>query len=251
MGKMGPQFQNALMELFNPPAAGMGEGFEDQFQQGVVAPAMQMYQQDILPQLEQRYADVGGGSSSALNQALVKSSEDLTNILAGQRMGYQGQQQQYGLQQQGMRQQAQQSALQQVMNMMGQRAYQPIVQGPTEGLIKPLIGGAAQGGSAAIMSSVMASSRMVKENVRDYDKSLEVLDSMKVRQYDYTIQVPGEQKDRVGLIAEELPCEITAVQDGVLSVDLYGLVSILVNCVKDLNANIKQMQEQIKVLEGK
>ena len=235
------------MELFNPPAAGMGEGFEDQFQKGVVDPSMQMYRQDILPQLEQRYADVGAGSSSALNQALVKSSEDLTNILAGQRMGYQGQQQQYGLQQQGMRQQAQQSALQQVMNMMGQRAYQPIVQGPTEGLIKPLIGTAGQLGSAAILSS----SRMVKENVRDYDKSLEVLDSMKVRQYDYTIQVPGEQKDRVGLIAEELPCEITAVQDGVLSVDLYGLVSILVNCVKDLNANMKHMQEQIKVLEGK
>ncbi len=244
LGNVGGDFSNVLMQLLNPQE--QGQQFEDQFQKGVVQPTMQTYQQDILPSLEQRYSDVGAGSSSALNQALTRSSEDLTNLLAGQRIGYQGQQQQYGLQNQQLRQQAQQGALQQIMNLVGQRAYQPIVQGPTEGLIKPLIGAGGQAAAA----SILASSRLVKDNIRDYDKSLDVLDTMKVKQYDYTIEVPGEQKDRVGLIAEELPGEITVVQDGVLSVDLYGLVSILVNCVKDLNANMKQLQEKINVLEG-
>lgn len=223
-------FSKVLMELLGG-GQGQGGSFEDQFQKGVVDPTMQMYQQDILPSLEQRYADVGAGSSSALNQALIRSSDDLTNLLAGQRIGYQGQQQQ-------LRQSAQNSALQSILSLMGQKSFQPIVQGPTEGLIKPLIGVGGQLGAA----SILASSQMVKENIRDYDKSLDILDGIKVKQYDYTIQVPGKQKDRVGLIAEDLPCEITAEVEGVLSVDLYGLVSILVNCVKDLSEKVKALE---------
>jgi hypothetical protein len=265
LDKTGHDFRNVLLELLDPEfdqgeQYNLDQNFEDQFQRGVVDPSMQAYRQEILPELEQRYADVGGGSSSALNQALVKSSQDLSNILAGQRIGYQGQQQQYGLQkaqlgqqatslrQQGqqMRSAAQQVALQQIMNLVGQRAYQPIVQGPQEGLIKPLISTAGTLGAARIR----ASSRVVKNNIRDYDKSLEMLDRMKVKQYDYTMTVPGEQKDRVGLIAEDLPQEITAMQDGVLGVDVYGLVSILVNCVKDLNSNVKSLQDKVNQLEA-
>ena len=229
-GLGGGDFTKVLMNLLNG-GDGQGGSFEDQFQKGVVDPTMKMYQQDILPGLEQRYADVGAGSSSALNQALIGSSEDLTNLLASQRIGYQGQQQQF-------KQNAQNSALQTIMNLMGQKSFQPIVQGPTEGLIKPLIGGAAQGAGAAIV----ASSKLVKENIRDYEKSLELLDDMQVKQYDYTIEVPGKQKGRVGFIAEELPAEITADVDGVLSVDLYGLVAILVNCVKDLSEKVKALE---------
>lgn len=222
-------FSSVLLDLLK---GGDTNGtFEDQFQKGVVQPAMQTYQQDILPGLEQRYADAGAGSSSALNQALVRSSEDLSNLLAGQRIGYQGQQQQF-------RQNAQNSALQAIMGLMGQKAFQPIVQGPTEGLVKPLIGAGAQLGAA----SILASSEKVKENIRDYNKSLDLLDGMKVKQYDYTIDVPGKQKDRIGLIAETLPSEITADVNGILSVDLYGLVSILVNCVKDLSEKVKALE---------
>lgn len=265
LDKTGHEFRNTLLDLLDPEFTQglrykLDENFEDQFQKGVVDPAMKTYRQDILPELEQRYSDIGAGSSSALNQALIRSSEDLSNLLAGQRIGYQGQQQQYGIQkaqlgqqdtalkQQGqqLRAQAQLGALQQVMNLMGQRPYQPIVQGPTEGLIKPLISAAGQVGGAAIMSS-----RQVKENIRDYEKSLEVLDKIKVKQYDYTIDVPGNKRNRVGLIAEDLPNEITSHENGILSVDIYGLVSILVNCVKDLSENLRQMQHQLRSLEAK
>lgn len=229
LGGVGGDIGNVLMQLLQG-GEGQGGSFEDQFQKGVVDPTMQMYQQDILPALEQRYADAGAGSSSALNQALVRSSDDLTNLLASQRVGYQGQQQQF-------RQNAQNSALQSIMGLMGQKAFQPIVQGPTEGLIKPLIGAAGQVGAGIAMSS-----KYVKENIRDYEKSLEVLEKMDVKQYDYTVEVPGKQKDRVGLIAEDLPSEITANVDGVLSVDLYGLVAILVNCVKELSEKVKELE---------
>lgn len=226
-------FINVIGELLNPQ--GTSGAFEDQFQQGVVEPSMQMYQQELLPALEQRYADIGSGSSSALNQALTKSADDFTNLLASQRMGYQNQQQ-------TMRMNAQNSALGAIMSLMGQKAFQPIVQGPTEGLIKPMMQTGGQLGAAAIL----ASSQMVKENIRNYEKSLEVLDDIQVKQYDYTIKVPGKQKDRVGLIAEDLPCEITADVDGVLGVDLYGLVSLLVNCVKDLRANVAKLEAKLE-----
>jgi len=236
LGSVGGDFGNVLLELLQ--GGGTSGAFEDQFQKGVVDPTMQTYNQDILPALEQRYADIGAGSSSALNQALVRSSDDLTNLLAGQRIGYQGQQQ-------ATRQNAQNSALQAIMSLMGQKSFQPIVQGPTEGLIKPLIGAAGQVGAGAMMSS-----EKVKENIRDYKKSLDVIDNIDVKQYDYIVEVPGKQKDRVGLIAEDLPCELTADVNGVLGVDLYGLVSILVNCVKDLSANVKEMKKQIQALEA-
>jgi len=235
---VGGDFGNVLMQLLNPQES--SGSFEDQFQKGVVDPTMKTYQQDILPGLEQRYADIGAGSSSALNQALIGSSEDLTNLLAGQRINYQGQQQ-------ATRQNAQNSALQTIMSLMGQKSFQPIVQGPTEGLIKPLI---SAGGQVAA-AGMLASSKHVKENIRDYKKSLDILDTMEVKQYDYTIEVPGKQKDRIGLIAEDLPTEITAEVNGVLSVDIYGLVSILVNCVKDLSANVSEMKKQIQALESK
>ena len=148
LGSVGGDFGMVLQQLLGG-GEGQGGSFEDQFQKGVVDPTMKMYQQDILPGLEQRYADIGAGSSSALNQALVGSSEDLTNLLASQRIGYQGQQQQF-------RQNAQNSALQAILSLMGQKAYQPIVQGPTEGLIKPLIGAAGKMGAAYMTGGASA-----------------------------------------------------------------------------------------------
>lgn len=144
---VGGDFTDVLKQLLNPSDS--QGGFEDQFQKGVVEPQLQTYNQDILPALEQRYADAGAGSSSALNQALVRSSDDLNQLLSSQRIGYQGQQQQ-------MRQSAQNSALQTIMNLMGQKSFQPIVQGPTEGLIKPLIGLGGQLGAASIMGPAAA-----------------------------------------------------------------------------------------------
>ncbi len=218
-------------------AGGQGAGFEDQFQQGVVQPAMKTYEQDIMPAIQQRFTDANAGSSSALNQALLRSSEDLTGILGSQRIGYQQGQEQLRQGQQGLRQQAQMGALGQIMQLMNARQFQPIVQGPQEGILKDLIAGGSQIGAAAMMSS-----RKVKTNIRNYDKGLDVVRNMDVKQYDYTIEVSGNQNDRVGLIAEELPEELHAEIDGIKGVDLYGLVSTLVNCVKQLDAKVKILE---------
>lgn len=152
LGGVSGDFGNVLMQLLQG-GEGQDGSFEDQFQKGVVDPAMKTYNQDILPGLEQRYSDAGAGSSSALNQALVRSSEDLSSLLSGQRIGYQAQQQ-------GMRQNAQNSALQTIMSLMGQKAYQPIVQGPTEGLIKPMIGAAGRIGAAYATGGASAAAGM-------------------------------------------------------------------------------------------
>lgn len=207
---------------------GLLEGYsEETFQKGVVDPAMKTYSQQILPSIDQRFTDANAGSSSALNQALVQSSEDLSNVLAGQRINYQQ-----------MMSQQQLSALSQILSLLGQRSFDPIVQGPTRGLASDLISAGGQVGAAALMSS----SIHVKENIRDYDKGLSEIEKMKVKQYDYTIPVEGSQTDRVGLIAEEMPKEIQAEVNGVRAVDLYGLVSILINAVKELNAKIKLLE---------
>jgi len=62
---------------------------EENFQSSVVDPALRTYKQKILPSIFEGYGSEGG--SSALNQALAGSAEDLSNVLAGQRMGYQHQ----------------------------------------------------------------------------------------------------------------------------------------------------------------
>lgn len=215
-----------------------GAGFEDQFQKGVVDPAMKTYNQQILPGIQERFVDQNAGSSSALNQALVSSAGDLSNILGGQRIQYQQGQQ-------GLRQQAQMGALGQIMQLMNAKQFQPIVQGPQGGMLKDLIaGGSSIAAGAASNPALLAmlSSRTVKKNIRDYDKGLETVRHMDVKQYDYTVDVEGRKNNRVGLIAEDLPSELQAQIDGIKGVDLYGLVSTLVNAVKELDAKVKQLE---------
>jgi hypothetical protein len=231
------KFLNSLITGLGPQAqqafSGLLQGYdEDIFQKGVVDPSMRTYQQQILPAIEQRFTDANAGSSSALNQALSTSAGDLTNILAGQRIGLQ---QSMGNQQLG--------ALGQIMSLLGQRSFDPIVQGPKAGLLKDIVGAGASIGSAALMSS-----REVKENIVDYDKGLETVRNLKVKQYDYTVPVEGRQKERIGLIAEEVPREISAELNGIKAVDLYGIVSLLINSVKQLDANVKALEEKCLLL---
>jgi hypothetical protein len=220
----GQNAQNATGQLLEG-------GNEEQFQKGIIDPAMRTYEQQMLPAIQQRFGDANAGSSSALNQALVSSAGDLSNTLAGQRINYD---QMKGNQQMG--------ALQQMMSLLGQRQFEPIVQGPQKGLLGDIIGTTGQVAGTLGAAGIMASSSTVKENIRDYDKGLETVRNMDVKQYDYIIPVPGAQHDRVGLIAEEMPKEIQASVDGIRGVDLYGLVSILVNCVKQLDAKINALE---------
>lgn len=213
------------------------------FEESIQNPLMKQYGEQVLPQIEARFGAADAGSSSALNQALAQSSQDLSSTLAQHKMQFQNQ---FANQKQNA-QQLQQGALGQLMQLLGQRTFEPIVQGPQGGLVKDLIGagGAVTAGMATGGTGFFKSSREVKENIRDYSKGLDEVRKMEVKQYDYTIPMNGEEKDRVGLIAEDLPTEIQASIDGINGVDLYGLVAILLNAVKDLDANVKSLESKL------
>lgn len=133
---LGGQAQGAL--------GGLLQGYsEDLFQQGVVDPAMRQYQQQILPALQERFVDANASSSSALNQALTQSAGDLSNVLAGQRIGLQ----------QSMAQQ-QLGGLSAVLSALGLRSFDPIVQGPQGGWLTDITKGFAQGAGAGLTGGV-------------------------------------------------------------------------------------------------
>jgi len=219
---MGPDAASAFGDLLQPYS-------EEMFQSSVVDPAMKTYEQQMLPGLQQRFVDANASSSSALNQALAQSAGDMSGLLAGQRLD---------LQQAAA--QRQQGALSGLVGLAGGKTMEPIVQGP-----KPsLLGGLLQGAGAAGMGWLL-SSKEVKENIRDYDKGLETIRDFKVKQYDYKLNVEvNKHKDRVGLIAEELPEELTGYIDEVKSVDLYGLVSVLINAIKQLDSRLSNLEKK-------
>lgn len=97
---------------------------------------------------------------------------------------------------------------------------------------------------APIAATAFASSKDVKENIKEYTKGLETIRELDVKNYDYTIDVPGRKDNRVGLIAEDIPEELQVMLADVRAVDVYGLVGLLVNCVK-------QLDEKVKALEAK
>lgn len=151
MTKEQTNFLNSLIANLGPQAQGafpgLLEGFnEETFQKGVVDPAMRTYQRDILPSIEQRFTDENAGMSSALNQALASSAEDLSNVLAGQRVGYEQ-----------FKTGNQQNALAQILSLLGQKQYAPIVQGPQTGLLQDIVSGASEGagkvGANALLSA--------------------------------------------------------------------------------------------------
>lgn len=134
-------------------------------------------------------------------------------------------------------------------NPQTQNSYNPKQQQGTSGIGGSLIGGGlgalgsyagSAAGSAALAS--MFSSREVKDNIRDYDKGLNVVRDLEVKQYDYNIPVDGRQNDRVGLIAEDVPSEIQAMIGNIKGVDVYGLVALLVNCVKELDMKVQMLE---------
>ncbi len=199
------------------------EDMQSAFQKGVVDPMMQTYEQQTVPALQQRFVDADAGSSSAMNQALASSAQDLTTSLGAQYLPFMQGQQQNTL-----------TALGQQAGMAGQKTFQPT---QTGGLADPMI--RAVGDVAAGFAS--KSSRKVKENIRDYVKGLEVIKDFEVKNYDF-IESEGGIKNRVGLIAEHLPEEIQADVDGVKGVDVYGLVGLLINAVKELSSKVEILE---------
>lgn len=200
--------------------------YQDVFQKSVVDPTMQTYNQQIVPGIQQRFVDANAGSSSALNQALGQSANDLGTMLGGQYLDFFKQQQANQL-----------SALSGIGGLAGQQTFTPMIS-QKQGILGPLIGAAGTIGAAAV------SSEKVKENVRDYKKGLDVIKNLEVKIYDY-IESVGGAKDKVGVMAEKVPSEIQGEIQGIKAVDLYGLIGLLINSVKELNERIVHLEEAI------
>lgn len=110
-----PGYQQAVSSLgqFLQPDQ---EGLQRQFQSQFVDPAMQTFQQQVIPGIEQRYSEAGAGRSSALNQSLAQAGQNLQTQLGSQLAGLIDQQQGRQLQAAG--------ALGQLSNMPAQNAMQ-------------------------------------------------------------------------------------------------------------------------------
>jgi hypothetical protein len=200
--------------------------YQDIFQKSVVDPTMQVYNQQVVPGIQQRFVDANAGSSSALNQALSQSANDLGTMLGGQYLDFYKQQQANTL-----------SALGGLGGLAGQQTFTPLIS-QKQGILGPLIGAAGTIGAAAM------SSEKVKENVRDYPKGLDIIKDLEVKIYDY-IEAVGGARDKVGVMAETVPHEIQGEINGVKAVDLYGLMGLLINSVKELHERIVQLEEAI------
>src|SRR6185436_5402897 len=87
---MGPQAQQAYQQFLQPYDP---KQYEDVFQKSVVDPTMQVYNQQVVPGIQQRFVDANAGSSSALNQALGQSANDLGTMLGSQYLDFFKQQQ--------------------------------------------------------------------------------------------------------------------------------------------------------------
>ena len=222
---LGPQFQQGFGNFMQPQSQ---EDMDALFQKSYVDPAMQTFEQRTIPGIQQAFSDANAGSSSALNQALAQGASDLSTSMGSQYGNFQQNQQQMQLQ-----------ALMQFLPLLTNQTFSPLIQ-QKQGLAGPLIGAAGQIGQGA-MTAAAASSRDVKENIKDYEKGLNEISKMNVKQYDYIKELGGE-KDRVGLIAEDMPKELTAVKDGILHADLYGLLGLLINSVKQLNVKMEQLE---------
>ncbi len=200
------------------------EEMEKTFQKSYVDPAMRTLEQQTIPGVQQRFTEANAGSSSALNQALAQSAADVSTSLGSQ----------YGQFVQGQ-QGLTMDAIKAFLPMLTQQTQQPVIS-QKQGLAGPGIGAAGMIGAGAAMSS-----RKVKENIQDYQRGLEAIKHIDVKKYDYIEEVGGS-KNHVGVIAEDLPPEITRMKDGIKHVDLYGLMGILINAVKDLSKKVEVLE---------
>ena len=188
---------------------------------------MKQFNEQVLPSIQQRFVDSNAGSSSALNQALARSAEGLGSGL-GQEYGRFFQNQNDN----------QFKSLSGLGGLATQQQFQPMV-GQSQGLLGSLLSALGQVGAGAAMSS-----EKVKENIKDFKKiGLKDVKKFEVKQYDYIKEVGG-QKDKIGLIAENIPEELTTVKDGILHVDLYALISVLVNSVQELDDKIHELEKK-------
>jgi len=224
--------QNAYNQFLQPYDS---KQFQDLFQKSFVDPAMRVYDQQVVPGIQERFGNANAGSSSALNQALASSASDLSTALGSQMGNFYQQQQQNQL-----------TALGQLGGMSGQKILDPIIQqgyNPTGDMIGA--GGDILGALIKVLgpSAIAAmSSQDYKENIVECDTMLQSVNNLKVKKYAYREGYSGRQ-NCIGLIAEDVPEALYVENKGIKGVDVYGLASMLVKAVQELS-------EKVKVLEA-
>ncbi len=137
VGLLDPSQQNYLSQILGGQSGEQAHGAlgnllqnydEDFFQKSVIDPSMKSYREQILPEVQQGFAGAGAGSSSAFNQTLARSAQELASSLAGKRLD---------LQQNVAQRQA--GGLGVLGSALGQKTFEPMIQGPSKGLIGDIL----------------------------------------------------------------------------------------------------------------
>lgn len=131
LGNAAPQAGEAYSQFLQPQSMG---DYQSLFEQSYINPAMQAFNRQVLPSIQQQFVDANAGSSSALNQALAEAATDVTTNLGSQFGQFFQNQQQNRL-----------GALGQLGGLTGQRTFEPTTE-TTQGWLGPLLG--ALGGVA-------------------------------------------------------------------------------------------------------
>lgn len=241
--------------------------------------AISDYQRYTTPSMAEQYSARGSAakqalkdSSEDLQRSLASDFSGLQNSIAGNMLNQQSQNRTTDL---NARMQANNAFMGHPMSPVSlgmQPAYNPS-KGGTSGMGGTIVGGllgaggayagsdsgskaltnlfglGSAGGTTAAsaipglaVSMLGVSSREVKENIKDYDKGLDIVRDLDVKQYDYTIDNVGRKDNRVGLIAEEVPDVLQGTIGDIKAVDVYALVGLLVNCVKELDEKVKLLE---------
>jgi len=119
-------------------------------------------------------------------------------------------------------------------------------------------GGVYQGNNSAAWS--ITSDQRIKKNIVNNDTGLSVINQIQVRNFEYRLpeeitdlpqeQAVAKQGVQLGVIAQELqqilPECVKTESTGVMTVDADNLTWYLVNAVKELSAQVAQLQSQLK-----
>jgi len=134
--------------------------------------------------------------------------------------------------------------------------------GDSTGFINPNGGGVYQGNNSSSWSTT--SDRRIKKNIENNTIGLEKINQIQVRNFEYKTpeeitEVPqtsaiDKQGVQVGVIAQEveniLPDLVKTESTGVKTVDASNLTWYLVNAIKELSKENKDLKSRIEALES-